>query len=92
MVPSNTVQAEKIKDKIAFRLVNLSPSTYYKYRPFYKSASEKMYYGEWIAFGTADVPVLFAPTVETLDYRLDNECHSVRICIGGFRKHSTTRF
>lgn len=71
MVPSNTVQAEKIKDKIAFRLVNLSPSTYYKYRPFYKSASEKMYYGEWIAFGTADVPVLFAPTVETLDYRLD---------------------
>lgn len=71
MVPSNTVQAEKIKDKIAFRLINLSPSTYYKYRPFYKSASEKMYYGEWIAFGTADVPVLFAPTVETLDYGLD---------------------
>ena len=82
MVPSNTVQAEKIKDKIAFRLVNLSPSTYYKYRPFYKSASEKMYYGEWIAFGTADVPVLFAPTVETLDYRLDKTSETNVIVYG----------
>ncbi len=29
-----------------------------------------MYYGEWIAFGTADIPVLFAPTTGTINYTI----------------------
>lgn len=79
ILPSNTVQAEKIRDKVSFRLTNLSPSTYYKYRPFYKSVSGSIYYGEWIAFGTADMPVLFAPTVETLDYAIKVENTNVTL-------------
>lgn len=46
-------------------LENLSANTYYKYRPFYTSASGQSYYGEWIGFGTADAYVYFAPTVHT---------------------------
>ena len=46
-------------------LENLSANTYYKYRPFYTSASGQSYYGEWIGFGTADAYVYFTPTVYT---------------------------
>lgn len=44
-------------------LRNLSASTYYKYRPYYTSASGQTYYGEWLAFGTATAYVHFDPTV-----------------------------
>ena len=66
IVPSNFVEAPIVNEKMAFSLRNLTPSTYYKYRPYYKSNSGKYCYGEWIGFSTADVFVLYTPTVETL--------------------------
>ena len=48
-------------------LSNLSPNTYYKYRPYYKSQSGEMYYGDWLAFGTADAYAYFEPTVHTAE-------------------------
>lgn len=66
LVPSNTVIAEQLeKGKLAFSLKGLTPSTYYKYRSFVKY-QEKEYFSEWTAFGTADVFVLWIPTVHTL--------------------------
>lgn len=83
LVPSNIVQAEKRKNKLAFRLTNLTPSTYYKYRAFYKSGSGNTFYSEWIAFGTADIPVLVAPTVETLFYDLNRE-KGIEVILHGY--------
>lgn len=66
LVPSNTVIAEQLTEgKIAFSLKGLTPSTYYKYRSFVKY-QDKEYFSEWTAFGTADVFVLWVPTVQTL--------------------------
>ncbi len=65
LVPSNFVKALIIDGKMVFSLRSLTPSTYYKYRPYYKSESGKYYYGEWIGFGTSDAFVLHVPIVET---------------------------
>ncbi|MCD8303418.1 MAG: hypothetical protein LUC86_01130 [Prevotellaceae bacterium] len=37
-----------------------------KYRPYYTSASGTTYYGDWIAFITADAYVYFEPAVSTM--------------------------
>lgn len=47
------------------RLQGLYRQDYYKYRAFYKSSSEKMYYGDWITFSTKYVDVTFTPIVST---------------------------
>lgn len=65
LVPSTVVYCAVHDGVMEGILNNLSSNTYYKYRPFYKSASGKMYYGEWIGFGTADAYVYFTPTVHT---------------------------
>lgn len=65
LVPSTVVYCAVHDGVMEGILNNLSANTYYKYRPFYKSASGKMYYGEWIGFGTADAYVYFTPTVHT---------------------------
>lgn len=65
LVPSEEVACAVHDGVMEGILNNLSANTYYKYRPFYKSASGKMYYGEWIGFGTADAYVYFTPTVHT---------------------------
>lgn len=65
LVPSEEVYCAVHDGVMEGMLNNLSPNTYYKYRPFYKSAKGNMYYGEWIGFGTADAYVYFTPTVHT---------------------------
>ncbi|MBQ8594247.1 MAG: leucine-rich repeat domain-containing protein, partial [Bacteroidaceae bacterium] len=65
LVPSTVVYCAVHDGVMEGILNNLSSNTYYKYRPFYKSASGKMYYGDWIGFGTADAYVYFTPTVHT---------------------------
>lgn len=62
-------------------LENLSANTYYKYRPFYTSASGQSYYGEWIGFGTADAYVYFAPTVHTYTTATKN---TNIVCLTGY--------
>ena len=46
------------------RINNLSTSSYYKVRPFYKASDGTMYYGEWIGFDPSDFSY-FEPTVHT---------------------------
>lgn len=65
LVPSTVVYCAVHDGVMEGILNNLSSNTWYQYRPFYKSASGKMYYGDWIGFGTADAYVYFTPTVHT---------------------------
>ena len=51
--------------QMAGRLKNLRDDTYYKYRAFYQSAAENMYYGDWQYIFTGDVAVEFDPILYT---------------------------
>ncbi len=66
-MPSSTAACPVIDGVLTGSLNNLSPSTYYKFRPYYKAESGKMFYGEWVAFITADAYVYFEPTVRTYE-------------------------
>ena len=65
------MEAYNIDGKIAGTLRNLTPNTYYEFRPYYRSASGKYYYGSyagkdnWIGFGTFDYGVEWDPAVNT---------------------------
>lgn len=48
-------------------LNGVNPDTYYKYRPYYQSNSGQRYYGDWVAFITADASVYFEPEIHTMD-------------------------
>lgn len=65
LVPSSKANCPVVDGVMTGALRNLSASTYYKFRPFYKAESGKTWYGEWSAFGTADAYVYFDPTVHT---------------------------
>ncbi len=65
LVPSSKAPCPVVDGKLMGALNNLSASTYYKYRPYYTSASGQTYYGAWLAFGTADAYVYFEPLVRT---------------------------
>lgn len=65
LVPSNTDSCPVFKGKLAGSLNNLTPNSYYKFRPFYKSDDGVVYYGNWSAFGTIDVYAYFEPVVHT---------------------------
>lgn len=65
LVPSSKANCPVLDGVMTGALRNLSASTYYKFRPFYKAESGKTWYGEWSAFGTADAYVYFDPTVRT---------------------------
>ncbi len=67
LVPSTKVACPVVGGVMSGRLSNLSANTYYQYRPYYESADGTMYYGEWIAFGTADTYVYFQPMVNTYE-------------------------
>lgn len=65
LVPSSKANCPVVDGIMTGALRNLSASTYYKFRPFYKAESGKTWYGEWSAFGTADAYVYFDPTMRT---------------------------
>lgn len=64
-MPSTKVYSPVFGGKIAGTLKNLTENIYYKYRPFYTSNSGKSYYGNWVAFLTADAGVVYEPMVYT---------------------------
>ena len=64
-MPSAKVYCPVYGGVMAGTLKNLSENVYYKYRPFYKSSVGNEYYGDWIAFITADAGVEFEPVVYT---------------------------
>lgn len=64
-MPSTKVYCPVYGGTMAGTLKNLSENVYYKYRPFYKSRAGNEYYGDWIAFITADAGVVFEPVVYT---------------------------
>ena len=64
-MPSAKVYCPVYGGTMAGVLKNMSPNVYYKYRPFYKASDGNEYYGNWIAFITADAGVTFEPVVYT---------------------------
>ena len=64
-MPSTQVYSPVFGGKIAGTLKKLAENVYYKYRPFYTSNSGKSYYGNWVAFLTADAGVVYEPVVYT---------------------------
>ena len=64
-MPSVQVYCPVYGGNMAGVLKNMAPNVYYKYRPFYKSSVGNMYYGDWVAFITADAGVTFDPVVYT---------------------------
>ena len=64
-MPSAKVYCPVYGGVMAGTLKNMSENVYYKYRPFYKSSAGNEYYGDWIAFITADAGVEFEPVVYT---------------------------
>ncbi len=79
LVPSTFSPCFVADSMLAGRLEGLSANTYYKYRPYYRSASGTYYYGEWIAFGTADAYVYFEPVVYTAAPEVDGTA----VCLRG---------
>lgn len=67
MIKSNVVSAPLFNGTIVGTLNNLNPEVEYKYRPFYKSDSGEMFYGEWIGLFTGDADVFFEAEVYTKD-------------------------
>lgn len=71
------VVASKSGDAVVFqgsmegKIKNLDASTYWKARPFYRSTSGNMYYGEWVGFDPSDFSY-FEPTVHTYETVLIN--------------------
>ena len=63
----NKVYAPLYNGQIVGTLSGLNPDIYYNYRPFYKSDSGEMVYGEWVTFLTGDANVFFEPEVHTKD-------------------------
>lgn len=66
-MPSTKVYCPVYGGVMAGTLKNMSENVYYKYRPFYKSSAGNEYYGDWVAFITADAGVEFEPVVYTYD-------------------------
>lgn len=64
VVPSRTGESIIYNGAMEGKIKNLDASTYWKVRPFYKSGSNTMYYGEWIGFDPSDFSY-FEPTVHT---------------------------
>ncbi len=64
-MPSTQVYCPVYDGVMCGTLQNLAENVYYKYRPFYKASDGTMYYGDWIAFITADAGVYFEPRVHT---------------------------
>ena len=64
-MPSTRVYCPVYGGTMAGTLKNMSENVYYKYRPFYRSSAGNEYFGDWIAFITADAGVEFDPVVYT---------------------------
>ena len=64
-MPSTVVYCPVYGGTMAGTLKNMTENVYYRFRPFYKAGDGTMYYGDWIAFITADAYVEFAPVVYT---------------------------
>ena len=63
-VASKSTSAEIYDGVLAGVVKNLNESTYYKYRAYYKSASDSTYYSDWVGIDTDDYSY-FEPTVKT---------------------------
>ena len=73
LVPSTYSDCPIINGKMSGSLKNLNINTYYKYRPYYKDSDGTYYFGEWLAFGTADAYVYFEPDVYTSTYTIEDD-------------------
>ena len=76
-VASKSTSAEIYEGTMAGVIKNLNASTYYKYRAYYKSASDSMYYSEWVGIDTDDYSY-FEPTVKTGDVEVSDSYVTVK--------------
>ena len=76
-VASKSATAEIYEGTMAGVIKNLNASTYYKYRAYYKSASDSMYYSEWVGIDTDDYSY-FEPTVKTGDVEVSDSYVTVK--------------
>ena len=66
-MPSVAVPCPVFGGNMAGTLEGLSKDVYYKFRPYMNTTDGRSYYGEWVAFITADADVKFSPMVYTYD-------------------------
>lgn len=71
IIASSKVSCPVVNGMLVGTLRNIDPNVYYKFRPYYTSASGNTYYGDWVGFYTADANVYFEPEVHTYrDYSI----------------------
>lgn len=73
LIPSTKAPCPVVDGQLVGSLRNLNPETYYKFRPYYTSASGKTYYGEWTGLFTGDANVYFEPEVRTFGESLSEK-------------------
>ncbi|MBR1935869.1 MAG: leucine-rich repeat protein, partial [Muribaculaceae bacterium] len=79
-MPSTLVYCPVYDGIMSGTIRNMTENVYFKFRPFYKADDGTMYYGDWIAFITADAGVYFEPLVHTYaDFLLDLDAGSATI-------------
>ncbi len=64
-MPSTKVFSPVADGMIMGVVNNMSENVYYKYRPFYRASDGTEYYGDWVAFITADAGVYYEPVAYT---------------------------
>ena len=70
-VASKSASAEIYDGVLAGVIKDLKESTYYKYRAYYKSAADSLYYSDWVGIDTDDYSY-FEPTVKTGDVEVSD--------------------
>lgn len=79
IIASSKVSCPVVDGMLVGTLRNLNPDVYYKFRPYYTSASGNTYYGDWVGFYTADANVYFEPEVRTYrDYSISQNSVKVK--------------
>lgn len=76
-LPSSKGSAIVYNGRMEGKINNLQP-VYYNVRPYYESASGKVFYGEWTTFDPTDFSY-FEPTVHTYDMIEDPSSNSVEV-------------
>ena len=63
-LPSSNGAGALYEGMLEAKIKNLSVTSYYRVRPYYEDANNKLYYGDWIAFDPSDFSYC-EPTVHT---------------------------
>lgn len=65
LIKSTDIASHVANGRMESKISGLAANIFYQYRPYYQDRKGIRTYGEWVAFGTTDRYVYFAPTVYT---------------------------